>query len=172
MSSRLPERIDPIRLVQQGKVLTGRYDLAELPRLAALLAEPDGEVRFEFQFGRDAGNRPVVSCHVSAELRLICQRCLETIGHRVDNQNTLELVAGLDEAQAVPEQYESFLVEEATVSLRDMVEEELLLGVPAFPKHSEACVSATGSDVETTGASSVNPFSALGKLKDGNEKAD
>lgn len=165
MSSRLPERIDPYRLVQQGTVLEGRFDLAQLPRLAALLAEPVGDVRFEFQFDRDAGKRPVVRCHVSAELRLICQRCLEPIGYPVDNRNTLALVSGLDEARAVPEQYESFLVEEATVSLREMVEEELLLGVPAFPKHEESCIPEIGENADTADASSVNPFSALRGLR-------
>jgi uncharacterized protein len=167
MSSRLPERIDPERLVQQGQVLKGRFELAQMARVSALLAGDSGSVEFELVFGRDAENRPVVQSHISADLRLTCQRCLEPVIHEVDSRTTLGLVTGLDEARDLPEEYESLLLEEPTVSVRDMVEEDLLLAIPAFPRHASACSKHAETGGQEVESRSANPFSVLGTLKNG-----
>lgn len=167
MSSRLPERIDPARLVQQGQVLKGRFELAQMARVSALLADQNGSVEFELVFGRDAENRPVVQSHVAAHLRLTCQRCLEPVTHAVDSRTTLGLVTGLDQARDLPEEYESLLLEESMVSVRDMVEEDLLLAIPAFPRHASACSERVETGGEDEGSRSANPFSVLGALKNG-----
>lgn len=167
MSSRLPERVDPWRLADLARTLEGTFALREMPRLAHLLADTGGEVRFVLAFGRDADRRAVIRGEVVTRLGLMCQRCLGPVGLAVDSRFMLGVVTGPDEANALPEQYEALLAEEATVSLRDIVEEELLLSIPAVPRHHDTeCAPrdpATGQAAESGSPSS--PFDVLAGLR-------
>jgi uncharacterized protein len=167
MSSRLPERVDPWRLADQAETLVGTFPLGEMPRLAPLLADSGGEVRFTLFFGRDADRRAVIRGEVAAELPLLCQRCLAAFGLSVESRVMLAVVTGPDEANALPEQYEALLAEEATVRLRDIVEEELLLSVPAVPRHDDTGCSRAESGPRQAGdtTSSSKPFDVLAGLR-------
>lgn len=167
MSSRLPVRVDPWRLADQGKTLEGRYPLAEMPRLAPLLADTEAEVAFRLSFGRDPQGRPVVRGEVEAVLSLICQRCLEPLAHTVRSRFVLGLVTSIAEAKKLPDTYESLLAEEDTVSPRDLVEEELLLALPAVPRHAERCSPTSesgGARAEREDKSAASPFAVLARL--------
>lgn len=172
MSSRLPVRVDPWRLAEQGKALEGRFALAQMPRLAPLLADPAGDVSFRLGFGRDTAGRPVVRVEVEAVLSLECQRCLEPLAHEVRSSFVLGLVTSLAEADRLPESYESLLVEEDTISPHDLVEEELLLAVPSVPRHPGRCTKplepqdAQGEGREVPAASPFAVLAGIGRQRD------
>ena len=71
----------------------------------------------------------------------------------------------------LPEDYEPLLVEEGKIPLKNIIEDEILLILPAFPKHPHTCfvqkfdnnsVVPLVSDEQST---PENPFSILAKLK-------
>jgi len=166
MSSRLPERVDPWRLADQGKVLSGRCALADFPRLAPLLADTTGEAEFRLAFLRDEERRPVIRGEVRTILRLTCQRCLESVDLPIDSRFTLGIVTGMDEIGLLPDDYESLLADEGEVVPRDIVEDELLLCLPAVPRHTEACNSRLRElEQDAAGSSEGGPFAALAALK-------
>ena len=126
MSSRLPERIDPERLVQQGRVLRGRFELAQMARVSALLADENGIVEFELVFGRDAQNRPVMQSHVSADLRLTCQRCLEPMAVEIAADVDVAIATG-DATPAQLETEHETVLADSPLRLADRVDN------PAYP---------------------------------------
>ena len=76
-----------------------------------------------------------------------------------------------DDAAQLPASYEPLIVQE-TANLSDIVEEELLLAIPASPMHAEDCITeaqrvALGDDadrIESEGRKE-SPFAMLAKLK-------
>ena len=171
MSPRNPEHVDPRRLSEQGQVVTGTYELQELPRLAPVLSDSSGEAEFEFRFSRDASRRPLIEGRVRASLNLVCQRCLEHYAMPVDSEFALVQVQGLDEAEALPADVDPLMPEDAVIHLRDLVEEELLLAVPVVPKHPHCEVRTESGDEQNAEAETVepdreNPFQVLAALKE------
>jgi uncharacterized protein len=83
----------------------------------------------------------------------------------------LGVVTSIDQANRLPEDYEPLLVEEGKIPLKNIIEDEILLILPAFPKHPYHCfvqkfghinVVPLANDEQAT---PENPFSILAKLK-------
>lgn len=143
-----------------------------MDRLAPLLASPEGEADYELAFSRDTKGRPVIEGRVDAVLKLVCQRCLETLDLTVAGRIALTVVTGVGEARAEGESdTEHLLLEEQTLSPRDLVEEELLLNIPAVPRHDECRVQKEWPAADAGGEDDIgtaNPFEALAALRDKN----
>jgi uncharacterized protein len=189
MRDPLPQSVDPRRLAEIGRELTGSLPLGSLPRLAAVICEPAGgagsaaegsggeggeggeeSVAFRLGFHRDAGGRSLVQGEVAATLRLRCERCNGIVEMRVVSNFTLAVVAGLDEVAKLPEDYEPLLPEDGAVDPAVLVEDELLLALPAVVRHPDgACrppLYAHPDDrVEAAASTRKNPFAVLETLK-------
>jgi uncharacterized protein len=167
MSQRLPDHFDPWRFADLAKRVKGSYLLADLPRLRDCLADQRGEVWFDLEFLRDAQGRACLQGTVETQLKLECQRCLKTMILPVKTELSLAFVAGLDEAEALPDHLDPELVENGLVLLRDMVEDELLLTLPHVPRHpvGECVPHEVKRPPESGGALRENPFSILAQLK-------
>lgn len=172
--SRVPDYLDPWRSVDQGRRLEGGVALAPMQRLQDLLADPEGEARFELEFFRDHKGRPCVRGRVTATLVLRCQRCMEPMSLQVDAPLLLGLIQGADEAEQLPEEYDPWLVEEDRVRPQSLVEDELILALPQVPMHpsGEACTAGSlgqaPKDAQTgkpPGGETENPFQVLAQLK-------
>jgi uncharacterized protein len=80
-------------------------------------------------------------------------------------------VSSIDQANRLPEDFEPLLVEGDTIPLTDLIEDELLLSLPTYPKHQHSCFAANSDKIKTTtsvpDSSSLpeNPFSILATLK-------
>jgi len=172
MSARLPQFVDPWLLAERGRVIAGELDLVRLPRLAEVLHDGQGVVRFELDFGRDANNRVRITGFVRAGLGLECQRCLETIKLPVDSRLDLVVIQVPAEAERIPEECEPVLIENGGLSVADLIEDELLLAIPQVPMHApELCsMYRFGKDKqEQKGGREdddmINPFAILSSLK-------
>jgi uncharacterized protein len=180
MSSLLPDFADPRRLCSLGKVYEGALPLGQMPRLAPLLTSTEGDAAFVLAFGRDAEKRDIVTVRVEAEVALQCQRCLAPLRTTIAEDARLAVVTGPDEAERLPAELDPLLAEDGQVALRDLVEDELLLALPAAPAHppGECVVSLAqinGTEATTNdeaGQRSDNPFAALAELKTDGRKPD
>ncbi|WP_200284076.1 YceD family protein [Rhabdochromatium marinum] len=137
VSPDLPEFIDPWRAVARAQHYQGRIAVQALPRVRALLADSGGDVAFSLDFERHAA-RVVVRVAVRAELRLHCQRCFEALPWSIDEQASLAVVQGLDEAAALPDDYDPLLLDESLLRPLQLIEDEVLLAIPTFPRHPES----------------------------------
>jgi uncharacterized protein len=167
MSQRLPDHLDPWRFADLGNRISGAFELETLPRLAACLVDTDGEVRFDLEFYRNGSRRPCLRGQVTALLYLECQRCLEKMELPVDSRISLAFVESLDEAERLPEDLDPQLVEEGRVSLRDLIEDELLLALPQVALHPEGtCAPYVAESGDRIGEEKrANPFAVLEQLK-------
>ena len=168
MSARLPEFIEPVRLAELGRTLRGRMPLGRFGRLAASLNRTDGEVEVAMEFGMDEQGRARVIGKVSACLEVLCQRCLSPMSLPMDLELRHYFITSDAEESQVPEGFDALLVGEKPMFLADIVEDELILGLPLVAKHPEgACLACTDYSVNApeTPGKSENPFAVLAGLK-------
>lgn len=141
--------------------------LQRWPRLAEADATGSGMVRGRVDFDLRGDGSAMLAANLELELGLVCQRCLNALSVTVPVQVRM----ALGEETGAPEGYEAYgQVGGATV--RQLLEDELLLEVPGFPVHPAAAecgptaelleklAPGDGGDETTT-----NPFAALASLK-------
>jgi uncharacterized protein len=142
--------------------------LAEFPRLQTALAHRRGSARGHVRFARESGT-PVADVEVAARVALTCQRCLGPLTWAVSAGGKVAVVDGDEEAERAPESLETILAPEHRISIRELVEEELLLGMPIVPLHQSGdCVAAAPADALSQGTDAEEtrqrPFERLGEL--------
>jgi uncharacterized protein len=147
--------------------------LAELPRVSHELSATDGEANGNVRFSRQLGHA-VADLDVSAQPEVVCQRCMQPMRWPVKVKSRIALVSDYNAADRVPEGLEVFLVEADSVSVRDLVDEEVMLALPHVARHAEGSECA-GSDMRLPGqeaesdedaaaADVQRPFAQLGEL--------
>lgn len=167
MSRGLPEQVDVWRLVAGRFCFAGDLALSSLQRLRESLADAEGSVGFEIEFGTDELEQAYVELRIQGELPLVCQRTLEVYRQAVSINQRLGLIRREDEEAALPPGYEALLVPvSGLVAPADLVEDELILALPLVPARPDSVI--VGEDVDTEaapGPQRENPFSALKSLK-------
>lgn len=170
MLDRMPEYIEPLHLADKRGALKGQIPLSRFDRLKDMLSSDAGNVEISLFFSRE-GRLAKIDGQIKSVLALECQNCLKPVEWAVDSSIKLGIVASIDQANRLPEDYEPLLVEgEGKVLLKDIIEDELLLILPIFPKHQHTCFARTVNSSEKDISSdqhsvSENPFSILAKLK-------
>ena len=168
MSHALPETVDAWRMVQARRRFEGKLPLAMLPRLAADLAQPTGDVVFDLDFDKDELGVPYLHVRADAALPLICQRTLDRFELPVHIDTRLGLITREEDEAGLPEGYEPLLTAEGVLKLADVVEDELILAVPAIPvKPGSDYVERSWGDAEAEPEATPrkNPFEALKNIK-------
>jgi uncharacterized protein len=170
MLNRLPEYIDPLQLADKRGSLKGQIPLNILDRLKDVLSNDEGCIDIDFFFGRE-GRLAKIEGQIKAVLSLECQNCLQALEWRVDNAVKLGIVSSIDQANRLPDDYEPLLVEEENILLKTLIEDELLLILPAFPKHQHNCFNPNSGNNKLNSLLAdeqspiETPFSILAKLK-------
>ncbi|MCG8324454.1 MAG: YceD family protein [Thiotrichales bacterium] len=163
----LPQTINPLRLARSDATLNGQIKIGELDRLGAVLSDTDGEVRFGLAFAQDANGRTIVTGNCSACLALKCQRCFDPMQVEISTATRLMVVNSIEAARDIPDDYEPLLFSGDDISLRQLIEDEMLLALPIAPLHeTEKC----NAGIEQDGVQEdyrVNPFAVLKTLKPG-----
>lgn len=171
MLQRFSERLDPWRLVDAEEVIEGEIPQASMPRLASVVIPGEERVAFIVRFGRDDKRRGVLSTEISADLTVICQRCLQPMRLKLELGSHLALVEGFAEAEQLPDDLDPLLLDEdGLIVIRDQIEEELLLAIPTAPKHDEDCqLRVDDSELRQEPGSQAqekeNPFAVLASLR-------
>ncbi len=144
--------------------------LADLPRVSHELTSKDGEASGHVRFSRQQGHA-VADLVVSAQPEVVCQRCMQPMRWPVNVNSRVALVSDYDAADRVPGEMEVFLVEGDSVSVRDLVDEEVMLALPHVARHDEdsECARQTvqlpGQPDESDGEPDTQkPFAQLGEL--------
>ncbi len=169
MLDRLPIFIEPLNYADRGRELEGELDLCKFPRLADFPGfNGRGNVAVILSFSK-LGRIPVVDGEFRTVLDLQCQNCLQSIAINVSSEFKLGFVASINEADLLTDAYEPFLLECDKTALIEIIEEELLLTIPTFPKHEHDCLDKSDQNEkkvqQDTQSEIDNPFSVLAKLK-------
>ncbi len=167
MQTQLPETLNFLRQVELNRTYEGVYPIASLGRLKEILHGEEGFITAKIEFGRSVGFASIKG-KVSADLLVECQRCLEPMKTRVEGNFKFALVKSEDEIELLPQEFEPYLLEGDEQSIIDLVEDELLLGLPMVPAHDNDCSDFLAEQEKTIKAEkeASHPFAALKSLKE------
>jgi uncharacterized protein len=162
MSRDFPDWVHPDKAAAARRHFSGNVAADRLPRLAeVIVAGAGGELQFELDFSHDEQRQVRVDVQVSGWVPMQCQRTLATYRQPVDAQSVVGVVASEEEAASLPEDYDPQLCPDHRLALLDLIEEEVLLGLPLVPVDPDS--SRIG--VEPHSADTHRPFEALAALK-------
>ncbi|MGH8446424.1 MAG: YceD family protein [Solimonas sp.] len=146
----IPQNVKASTAVAQGLAYRGELPLRSLERLRAELVDDSGVLQVALQAHRSHG-RSLLDGTVSGELSLRCQRCDQPYAWPVQLDIGVRLVETEEEEQAVLHEADPYLVQDDSLPLREIVEDELLLALPMLPR-CESC-----EDIVQTGAVQSQP---------------
>jgi uncharacterized protein len=167
MSHAPADRVNAVELAGRAATLERRLGLSQLPRLAEAGALDGTQVTAQLEFGTFDG-RATVTVRVEGEVFLACQRCLKPCACVVDEEALLAVVAS--DTGEVPGGYEPLLGDAERLSVVEVIEEQVLLGLPLVPLHETAAecgaVAAALAAVEDEPAveETQRPFANLREL--------
>lgn len=158
-----PWTLYPERISDRPKTFQGRLALAEFPRLGESLANTDGEVRFVLTAQRDRQHRKIVSCIIEGFVFLTCQSTLETFRQDIRVDERLVLVDREEDLPPIQEESETedYLVADAPLDVRDLVEDAVILALPMVPRKP----GLEAVEVREPPPEKESPFAALARLK-------
>jgi uncharacterized protein len=164
MSEEQPHLIDPLRLAHQHRLVHGKFPLATMTRVCESLCATEGDVSFELMFSLDESHRPMIRGGIKTALPMICQRCLQPLRWEIDAPVTLMILSDEADEENLPDDVDALTLHSTTVSLQELVENELILAIPLVPKH-DVCPQ---NEYRLAGDAEVhdpNPFAILKGLK-------
>ena len=167
MSPDLPLTIEPKRLAKQGETLAGQYALHEMHRLGELLHDKSGKISFRLKFTHDDNSRvPFIMGDIQADINIICQRCLGCMAMKIERTVYLGIMERQDECLLLPDKCEPLILDEPSVALGKLIEDEVILAIPIAPMHEADDCPATALLEKISNQNRNNPFSILKSLVD------
>ena len=138
MQRELSETANFIRQAERNSSFEGVWPVAKFERLKPVLNSDQGDVHVSLKFGDRVGIA-YLKGSVSAELDMVCQRCLQPMKLPVSGSFLFGLVSDEADIDRLPDDMEALLVEDTEQSLLNIVEDELLLLLPQVSAHTEEC---------------------------------
>jgi len=167
MSREYPDWISPDRAAEGKRVYSGTIPLSRMKRLAALLVDAGGVASFSAAFRTDLDQRVIIDLQVQAALPLVCQASLDVYDELVERHSELAVIGNDSEQFDLPDNYDPVLAENGRLAIAGIVEDELLLGLPAIPRKPGLHPVEFSTGGEDPAGESIpeghkeNPFSAL-----------
>ncbi|GAA3529501.1 23S rRNA accumulation protein YceD [Zobellella aerophila] len=167
---KLPIKVDPARCALKRLEYRGVFAPALMPRLADSTQGIHGDIDVSLSFGTDAQGLRVMSGQARVQATLQCQRCNELFDTTIESEFTYTPQHEDADAPELPEEYDTFEVDEfGEISLVQVIEDELILNLPLVPVHeNEHCAEGkydmSFGDIPTT-EERPNPFAILEELK-------
>lgn len=162
----LPDKCNPGLLAHRGGRLRGAFPVSTLHRFRQAVDDAGGTVRVSLDFGLDDGGRVSIKGRLRTWARVTCQRCLKPLHLRLEVMVDLLVVHSDREAEQLPRDVEALPADGDTLSLRGMVEDELLLALPMYPVHAPDLCTAPARSPSVAAVSGVVSSSPFAVLKD------
>ena len=116
-----------------GSTIERHFSVAELPRLKDAGALDGSRIDVRLRFSVFDG-RPAIDGMLSGTVSLRCQRCMQPVPVRIEEQFQVILVQ--QESADEPGGYEPVLADPAHLDVRWLAEEQALLALPLVPLHA------------------------------------
>ena len=160
--------IDSLKFSRERKTQSGILPVAGFDRLrdslflSAATQQNDSKASFEVQGGVDTRDNAVLRLQVSVCLPLQCQRCLQALDYDLVIDTVLRLAPeSMLEALTSDDPDEPDCIEaSAELDVAALIEDEILLALPAYPRHPEGSCKVAGG----TNTMQDSAFSVLAKL--------
>lgn len=150
--------IDGLQFARDRARLDGVLELESLGRLAATGCDA-ATLNYVLQGGQTRDGNARIELTVDGSVRLVCQRCLDSLEWPVAIANVLELAHSVAEIETADDDIDRILVSKA-MEVAAIVEDEVILALPMVPMHEHCSAPA-----EEHGSDRQSPFAALAGLK-------
>ena len=171
--SPVPAYVDTRKIFLRQGNIAGFVPLEKLDRFRGLLASKQGSVFVELDFSTDDSGQRIISGHISANVVVICQRCLEPLGIALEDDIRLALLKDETKISSLDVELDPWICPDNKLDLASLVEEQLMLCIPIVSYHEAAdCNREMGYATErgkptASGKNGVmSPFSVLKSLKE------
>ncbi len=166
MSTRPDERLPYLELARQGARVERSVQAGDLTRVAEI-APGLAPLHARMSFRLDAQGRPWVAGTASTRVLATCQGCLEELPHDMQVEFDLCIVRDPDVASALAEEMDVLVADSDTLSVADVVEDELILSLPERLCTETPCPRAPARSFpeQQPEAAQDNPFKVLSELK-------
>lgn len=166
--TQLPRQINILREADRGTQFHGKFAINDMPHLMSLLVSKDGEGEIDLYFGKDDDGRRFVKGQLDCSVTMRCQRCLQPVTIKLDDEFSLSPVLSDGQAKGLPSEYEPLMTERDGQELLPIIEEELILQLPIVAMHeTETCHAQPEAVKEEEQTDDNNPFvRELSKIKD------
>jgi uncharacterized protein len=172
-----PERIDATKLFARNGILAAALPLAKLERLTDSLHDDSGVVAVNLLFGMDEDKQRVLTGTLDTAVKVLCQRCLQEMELELYCTLRLKVCSSEEELRELPDTEDGIIMEEDSLNILEVIEDELILSLPLVPVHADVNCNAflnALTQAETDAISKdknavdekQNPFSVLASLKD------
>lgn len=170
LNDALPKYFDPRKYASQELTVEGGLPLKGFKELCAILASDEGSAFIHLNFRVDEDRRYIATGSITAQVHLVCQRCMGPVAYDLAMDLSLAFVYDEDHAKNLPEIYDPVVMTDGEVILADMVEQEMILALPIVAYHEESGCNPTtvkyaSSTDEAPDDEKPNPFSILAQLK-------
>ncbi|RUO44046.1 23S rRNA accumulation protein YceD [Aliidiomarina taiwanensis] len=167
---RVPITVDPVRSASKATSYDGVVPASGLKRLQEILFTPCDDVAVYLSFDRDEQGIVFFRGNAEVDVALACQRC----GKPIEQQVSVKFIYAPTNRKItiddLPSHYEAVELNElGEVNLHEIVEDELILGLPLVAMHAEnECEIDRNAMVFgelPPEAEKKNPFAVLQQLK-------
>lgn len=133
----LPLEIEPLLLTKRGATLQGKLALEQMTRLHELVVDTVGDVDVELSFDQGRFSPPSITGQIQTTLMVDCVRCGQAFAYQVNLRPHLRIVRSDEQAKELDFEQETLLLEDESVSLVKLVEDEILLSLPMLLRHED-----------------------------------
>ena len=154
------------RIGSKKVVFSVAYDY--LVRLSEFLISEQAKIAVEFGFSQSDYDTPIVQGRLETILTVECQRCLEAM--EIPLQFDFNLLVDADDDIVAESSLDTVYSEDGTVDIFEVVEDEIILGLPLVIMHEDVTCNEfwQAQEQDPEPANKENPFSVLAKLKTSN----
>ena len=131
----LPREVDIDKCIALGAVFTrARIDIDELPRFKESCVKVVSDVLCDVRFESDLNDMRVVIGHVDCDVSFVCQRCGNEYVEHLMTDFTLSPDWERAKACNLENKYDFIELNDAgKLDLYNLIEDSLILEIPAFP---------------------------------------
>jgi len=165
---KLPKRIDYQHLIHSAGSIDGELAIEVLDRLKGLLQKSEGTVKLTLEYYKDNQGLIIIKGTIKTLLVLQCQRCLADFDYALTTHFLLSPVSTDEQAKALPSNIEPVLLENDSINLYSLLEDDILLNIPLITRHEladENCKMLKQQKNQKKDFKIDNPFSKLAVLK-------
>jgi uncharacterized protein len=148
---------------REGGLLQGDLPVACLDRVLDMLTDAAGSLAYRVEGRMGSRDRPQLAVEIDGALSVCCQRCLEGIDYPVRIRSLLELVGDGEELtqEEIEDDSKDFLAAQKELDVVALIEDEIILDLPAAPRHENCVLPGAGERRRE-----LSPFAVLkGKVR-------
>lgn len=145
--SLVPETLDIRKAFTGETTIEGVWPVRNMPRLQGYLSNDSGQASVHLTFARDTNWRRIIQGEISVTVEVTCERCLESFPLSLNEPVRLAVVESEGLAERLPEEIEPWLTDADMLSVPDIIEDQLILGMPIVARHEDTgCMPAEQRD--------------------------